>query len=102
MRVVIRLQERLETPCLWQLMPAARHDEFLRLYSSHHRLLYRYVLTLLGRPSDADDVMQNASVILWKKFDYKFEQLHSILRTDLYKLSLVNLVSELVEPLGFL
>lgn len=44
------------------------HSEFLRIYTRHHRDLYRYALMLVVRQVDADDVMQEASVALWKKF----------------------------------
>jgi RNA polymerase sigma-70 factor (ECF subfamily) len=47
----------------------ARADEFVRLYSTHERRLRAYVLCLLPRWSDAEEVSQQVSLILWKKFD---------------------------------
>ncbi len=44
------------------------HAEFLRCYNRHYRDLYRYALMLVPRQADADDVLQEASVALWKKF----------------------------------
>jgi len=52
-------------------MSSPEQADFLRIYSRHHRDLYRYALMLVVRQSDADDVLQEASVALWKKFgDY--------------------------------
>src|SRR5262245_16226613 len=42
---------------------------FLRLFLQNQRRLYAYVLTLLPRRADADDVFQEASLVLWDKFD---------------------------------
>ena len=44
-------------------------SEFVRCYNRHYRDLYRYAFMLVLRQSDADDVLQEASVALWKKFD---------------------------------
>ncbi len=53
------------------MIPHPDHSEFLRIYTRHHRDLYRYAIMLVVRQVDADDVMQEASVALWKKFgDY--------------------------------
>ena len=49
-------------------MPSSDHDEFLRIYTRYHRELYRYALMLVVRGADAEDVLQEASVALWKKF----------------------------------
>jgi RNA polymerase sigma-70 factor (ECF subfamily) len=46
-----------------------RQDEFLRLFSQHSRRIYEFILTLVVNHSDADEVFQNTSVILWRKFD---------------------------------
>jgi len=47
-------------------------DEFLRLLLKNHYKIYAYILSLTQNTSDADDIMQDVSTILWKKFD-KFE-----------------------------
>lgn len=50
-------------------------EQFVRLFAQHDRELYRYVLTLLGDPSAAEDVMQEVAADLWKKFgDYDSDQ----------------------------
>jgi RNA polymerase sigma-70 factor (ECF subfamily) len=42
---------------------------FLRLFLQNQRRLYAYILTLLPRRADADDVLQEASLVMWDKFD---------------------------------
>lgn len=48
---------------------AQNTEQFVRLFAQHDRELYRYVLTLLGDASAAEDVMQEVAADLWKKFD---------------------------------
>lgn len=47
----------------------ARGSRFLRLFLENERRLYAYILTLLPNRADADDVLQDASVVMWEKFD---------------------------------
>src|SRR5947209_20049694 len=42
---------------------------FLRLFLQNERRLYAYILTLLPNRADADDVLQEVSLVLWDKFD---------------------------------
>jgi RNA polymerase sigma-70 factor (ECF subfamily) len=42
---------------------------FLRLFLQNERRLYAYILTLLPHRADADDVLQEASLVMWDKFD---------------------------------
>ena len=42
---------------------------FLRLFLQNGRRLYAYILTLLPNRADADDVLQEASLVMWDKFD---------------------------------
>ena len=44
-------------------------SEFVRLFSQHASQLFGFVLVLTGNRSDAEDIVQNASVVLWEKFD---------------------------------
>ena len=44
---------------------ALTDEEFLRLFLTHQRRLYAYILMLLPRPADADDVFQQTSITLW-------------------------------------
>jgi RNA polymerase sigma-70 factor (ECF subfamily) len=42
---------------------------FLRLFLQNERRVYAYILTLLPNRADADDVLQDASLVMWDKFD---------------------------------
>jgi RNA polymerase sigma-70 factor (ECF subfamily) len=42
---------------------------FLRLFLRNERRVYAYVLTLIPNRADADDVLQEASMVMWDKFD---------------------------------
>lgn len=44
-------------------------DEFLRLLLANQTRIYTYILGLVGTYHDADDVMQETTSELWKKFD---------------------------------
>jgi len=46
-----------------------RSKAFLRLFLQNERRLYAYILTLLPNRADADDVLQEASLVMWDKFD---------------------------------
>jgi RNA polymerase sigma-70 factor (ECF subfamily) len=48
---------------------ATRGKVFLRLFLENERRLYAYILTLLANRTDADDVLQEASLVMWDKFD---------------------------------
>ena len=48
---------------------ADRQAEFVRLLTQHSSRLFGFVLSLCVNRSDADDVFQNTSVVLWEKFD---------------------------------
>lgn len=41
----------------------------MRLFTRHSRAIYSYILTLLLNQSDADEVYQETSIVLWEKFD---------------------------------
>jgi RNA polymerase sigma-70 factor (ECF subfamily) len=44
------------------------HEEFVVLLTASHDRLMGYLLSLLGRWHDAEDVLQRASVLMWRKF----------------------------------
>src|SRR3954462_15082479 len=46
----------------------ARVQLFLRLFLQNERRLYAYILTLLPNRADADDGLQEASLVMWDKF----------------------------------
>ncbi len=43
-------------------------EAFIRLLSEHERGLYLYVMTMTPQPSDADDILQEAKVVMWRHF----------------------------------
>lgn len=48
-------------------------EAFIRLLSEHERGLYLYVMTMTPLASDADDILQEAKVVMWRHFG-KFKQ----------------------------
>ena len=44
-------------------------ERFLQLFIRHEPELRAYVRAALPRPADVDDVMQEVSLVAWKKFD---------------------------------
>jgi RNA polymerase sigma-70 factor, ECF subfamily len=46
-----------------------KQDEFVQLLSRHSQRIYEFILTLVTRQSDAEEIFQNTSLVLWKKFD---------------------------------
>lgn len=49
-------------------MDESRHTEFLRLFTVHEPAIRSHVRRLVPLRSDADDVMQEVAVVLWRKF----------------------------------
>ncbi len=46
-----------------------RGADFMRLFLAHERRIYGLILSLIPQWSDADDVMQECTSVLWRKFD---------------------------------
>ncbi len=46
-----------------------RNEEFLRLLTANQRRIFGFISALVPRSSDADDVYQEVSLALWRKFD---------------------------------
>jgi RNA polymerase sigma-70 factor (ECF subfamily) len=46
-----------------------RMAEFVELYSSHYPRLQFYIMAMLPTANDASDVLQETSLVLWRKFD---------------------------------
>jgi RNA polymerase sigma-70 factor, ECF subfamily len=46
-----------------------RNAQFLALYSEHYPRLHYFLLALLPTSSDAADVLQETSLVLWQKFE---------------------------------
>jgi RNA polymerase sigma-70 factor (ECF subfamily) len=51
------------------VVESAKSKLFLRLFLQNERRVYAYILTLLPNRADADDVLQEASLVMWDKFD---------------------------------
>jgi len=49
-----------------------RAEEFVFLLARHERLLGAYVMTMVPHTQDADDILQEAKVVMWRNFA-KFE-----------------------------
>jgi RNA polymerase sigma-70 factor (ECF subfamily) len=49
--------------------PDDRHGLFVQLLNASHRRLLGYLVSLLGNRHDAEDVLQRASVTLWRRFE---------------------------------
>ena len=45
-----------------------QHERFLRLFAKHEERIRRYILALVPQRSEADDIFQETTVALWKKF----------------------------------
>jgi RNA polymerase sigma-70 factor (ECF subfamily) len=49
-------------------LSAEQQLEYVRLLNESHALLLRYVMSLVGNRHDAEDVLQRASVVMWRRF----------------------------------
>lgn len=47
----------------------ARADAFIRLLAQNERRLTAYVITFVPRSADADDILQETKLALWRSFD---------------------------------
>jgi RNA polymerase sigma-70 factor (ECF subfamily) len=54
------------------MSPPDRAEEFVFLLARHERLLGAYVMTMVPHRQDADDILQEAKVVMWRHFG-KFE-----------------------------
>jgi RNA polymerase sigma-70 factor (ECF subfamily) len=50
-------------------LESSRHDDFLRLHATHEPAVRGYVRSLLPTRDDASEVMQEAAIVLWRKFE---------------------------------
>ncbi|MCH8830642.1 MAG: sigma-70 family RNA polymerase sigma factor [Planctomycetes bacterium] len=46
--------------------------DFVQLFTKHQRRLFLYILAQVANPIDAEEILQETNVIIWRKFD-KFE-----------------------------
>ena len=47
----------------------ARHEEFVALYVRHEPAVFSFVLAMVRNTADAEDVVQRASMTMWRCFD---------------------------------
>jgi RNA polymerase sigma-70 factor (ECF subfamily) len=52
-----------------QHTPSDSCEELVRLIAQAQRRLYAFVLTLVRRPADVEDILQETNVVLWRKRD---------------------------------
>ncbi len=50
-----------------------QHQRFLRAFTTHEPAVRAFVRRLVPSRTDADDILQEVSIVLWEKFD-EFEQ----------------------------
>jgi RNA polymerase sigma-70 factor (ECF subfamily) len=46
-----------------------RHEEFVRLFGLNQGRVFAFLLTLLPTYADAEEVLQQTSIVIWRKFD---------------------------------
>jgi RNA polymerase sigma-70 factor (ECF subfamily) len=51
------------------LPPPHRQEEFIALLNGSHALLLRYVMSLVVNRHDAEDVLQRAGMLMWRRFE---------------------------------
>ncbi len=61
-------QER-SPPEIEQAQEIDAQGYFVQLFAQHQRRVHAYIGSLLPNRTDADDVMQETSLVLWKKWD---------------------------------
>ena len=47
---------------------SAQHEEFLRLFLANQQEIFRYVVALVPNITDAQDIVQQTAIALWRKF----------------------------------
>lgn len=50
------------------MQESSKTDRFLELYSAGQRRIYSYIRAQVLSSADADDVLQDATTVLWRKF----------------------------------
>ncbi len=59
--------------------PGSDSDRFISQFAENQHAIYAYTRTLVHNRSDAEDIMQNVSIALWKKW-HTFDPATSFLR----------------------
>jgi RNA polymerase sigma-70 factor, ECF subfamily len=58
-----------DSPVTEQQSDPADPQRFLRLFMENERRIYGFIASLLPNMADAEDVLQETSLVLWQKFD---------------------------------
>lgn len=45
------------------------NEEFVRLFTRHQRPLFLYLLTRVPNPVEAEEILQETNIVMWRKFD---------------------------------
>lgn len=48
--------------------PESDGAEFVQLFTKHQRRLYLFCLAQVPSPVDAEEILQNANIVIWRKF----------------------------------
>ncbi len=48
---------------------APRDEQFLRLLMSNQEKIYAFILSLVHNSNDAEDIMQDVTTVMWRKYD---------------------------------
>ena len=68
-RSIIRRGNLRSSPCLKATMfRMSDTEEFIRLFTAHRVRLHTLALSLIPNYADAEEVLQEANLVLWKKF----------------------------------
>ncbi len=51
------------------LDPELRVEAFVQLLQANRNRIYTYILSLIPNRNDSDDIMQDTTTVLWRKFD---------------------------------
>ena len=46
-----------------------RDEQFLRLLIANQDKIYAFILTLVHNSTDAEDILQDATTVMWRKYD---------------------------------
>lgn len=49
--------------------PASPSGDFVQLFTKHQRRLYLYILAQVPNPVDAEEILQEANIVVWRKFE---------------------------------
>lgn len=45
------------------------NEDFVRLFTRHQRPLFLYLLTRVPNPVEAEEILQETNIVIWKKFE---------------------------------